>query len=106
MTMRQTNRARAGVFPMSDIRMTRGRGVRWGGRRKGAPIARRMVDCAFCDARIPLALALKTRGLCEKCRGEGGLGWRPVFDRDDGSGAVPDNLRRAYGLDEHGRQKG
>ena len=82
--------------------MTRGRG----GGRKGVPAARRMVGCAFCREKITLALAMQCGGICERCRGEGGLGWRPVFDRDDGSGAAPDNLRRAYGLDEHGRQKG
>jgi hypothetical protein len=35
------------------------------------------------------------REFCNRCVGEA---WQTVYDRDAGVGAIPENLRRNYGL--------
>jgi hypothetical protein len=62
-------------------------------------IAQRTVRCAFCRDPIPFQVAIKTRGVCKLCLAEiAELGWHTVYDRDGNIGAIPQNLRAAYGL--------
>lgn len=82
--------------------------TRHGGRRRGfTPVARRVVTCVFCHVRIGLRLAMKTAGLCERCRERevDANGGRVVFDRDAGIGEAPASLRERYGVDAHGRPR-
>ena len=62
-------------------------------------IAERVVKCVFCCDLIPLADALKQRGVCLLCGFEiAQLGWRTIYDRDLAIGRIPQNLRTAYNL--------
>lgn len=63
------------------------------------PTAQRMVKCAFCRDLMPLAEAVKGRGICRLCRLEiAEMSWRTIYDRDQRIGEIPENLREAYGL--------
>jgi hypothetical protein len=68
-------------------------------RSRTTTIAERTVRCAFCRDQIPFQVAIKTRGVCPLCLAEiAELSWRTVYDRDGNFGAIPQNLRAAYGL--------
>lgn len=61
--------------------------------------AQRTVKCAFCRDQMPLAEALRGRGVCRLCRLEiAELSWRTIYDRDLRIGEIPSNLRQAYRL--------
>ena len=62
-------------------------------------IADRTVKCVFCRQLMPLADAMKKRGVCLLCSFEiAELGWRTVYDRDLQLGQIPKNLRTSYKL--------
>ncbi len=66
---------------------------------KTTTISQRNVKCVFCRDPIPLAEAMKSRGVCRLCQVEiAELGWRTVYDRDLNIGEIPSNLRSAYNL--------
>jgi hypothetical protein len=59
----------------------------------------RTVRCLQCRHPIPRAESARFRGLCRICVEESAVaGWRLVYDREKGVGAIPSNLRAAYGL--------
>ena len=59
----------------------------------------RAVACMWCHQRTFRADVVRNRGLCQSCALENGvISWRLVYDRDRRIGAIPSNLRVAYGL--------
>jgi hypothetical protein len=59
----------------------------------------RVVRCLQCRTPIPMAEAARYRGMCRICVEESALaGWRIIYDREKGVGAIPRNLRAAYDL--------
>lgn len=59
----------------------------------------RFVRCMQCRTLVPMTESARYRGLCRICVEESALaGWRLVYDREKGVGAIPPNLRAAYGL--------
>jgi hypothetical protein len=64
-----------------------------------APARGRMTTCIWCHGPVLIAAARRHEGVCPLCVSENSeLGWRTVYDRDKGVGAVPANLRSAYRL--------
>jgi hypothetical protein len=62
-------------------------------------VSNRSATCLWCRRPAPHAEVVRNRGLCEPCATDNGeIGWRVVYDRDQQIGAIPLNLRRAYGL--------
>jgi hypothetical protein len=60
---------------------------------------RRTVRCLFCHEPVLLVFAAKHQGVCRRCLDEiTQLGWRTIYDRESGLGAIPQNLRDAYHL--------
>ena len=58
-----------------------------------------MVRCVWCRQPVRLVVAAKHEGVCPLCVAETSeLGWRIVYDRQRGLGAIPANLRAAYNL--------
>lgn len=69
-------------------------------RRRGHPVlapSRRTFRCLLCKAPVPMKTAFETGGACIRCVTTN-LGWHEVYDRDRRFGAIPENLKRAYGL--------
>ena len=65
-------------------------------RTKGAG---RSASCLWCHLQATYVEVVRNRGLCQACADDiGELGWRVVYDRDRKVGAIPRNLRIAYGL--------
>ena len=59
------------------------------------------VRCKSCDEEF--LVHITTFGfLCEDCE-RSGAGWATVFDRDAGTGSVPVEIQRRYGVDRFGR---
>jgi hypothetical protein len=68
-------------------------------RPRATSLAHRSVRCLSCRLPMPLADAVKRRGVCALCVEELAiLGWRLVYDRERKVGAIPPNLRAAYRL--------
>lgn len=59
----------------------------------------RMVACLWCHTATTQADVIRHHGLCRRCVHDNvSLSWRLVYDRDRNLGAIPSNLRVAYGL--------
>ena len=62
-------------------------------------VASRLVACLWCDESTTHADVTRNHGLCKSCVHDNvELSWRLVYDRDRNVGAIPINLRDAYGL--------
>jgi hypothetical protein len=62
-------------------------------------VSNRVVACLWCHAATTHAAVIRNHGLCVACaRDNGEISWRLVYDRDRHIGAIPPNLRVAYGL--------
>ena len=63
------------------------------------PAPSRLVACLWCHEATTRADAASHRGLCPNCVHDNvDLSWRLLYDRDRRIGAIPRNLRVAYGL--------
>jgi hypothetical protein len=63
------------------------------------PIKRRKVKCIWCHEPVLLSAANRHEGVCPLCLSESSeLGWRVIYDRERGVGAIPPNLKMAYQL--------
>ena len=59
----------------------------------------RVVACLWCHAAATQADVTRNHGLCQSCVEDNvEISWRLVYDRDRHIGAIPSNLRAAYGL--------
>jgi hypothetical protein len=59
----------------------------------------RVVTCLWCHGSTTQADAVRNRGLCRSCVHDNiEISWRLIYDRDSNIGAIPSNLRLAYGL--------
>jgi hypothetical protein len=59
----------------------------------------RIVACLWCHGDTTQADIVRNHGLCPGCVHDiVDLSWRVIYDRDRKIGAVPSNLRDAYGL--------
>ena len=59
----------------------------------------RNASCLWCHRQATYAEVVRNRGLCQPCAEDNeAIGWRVVYDRDRQIGAIPRNLRIAYGL--------
>ena len=62
-------------------------------------VSSRAVSCLWCHGDTSHADIMRNHGLCPSCVHDNvELSWRVVYDRDRKIGAVPSNLRVAYGL--------
>ena len=62
-------------------------------------VASRLVACLWCHETTTHADVTRNHGLCKSCVHDNiELSWRLVYDRDRDVGAIPANLRIAYGL--------
>jgi len=62
-------------------------------------VSNRVVACLWCHEATTHAEVVRNRGLCRRCAHDNGeISWRLVYDRDRNIGAIPSNLRIAYGL--------
>jgi hypothetical protein len=62
-------------------------------------VASRRVACLWCHETTTHADVTRNHGLCKSCAHDNvELSWRLVYDRDRRVGAIPVNLRDAYGL--------
>ena len=62
-------------------------------------VASRLVACLWCHESTTHADVTRNHGLCKSCVHDNvELSWRLVYDRDRNVGAIPVNLRDAYGL--------
>ncbi len=62
-------------------------------------VASRTVACLWCHAATTPADIMRHHGLCRACvRDNIEVSWRLIYDRDSKLGAIPSNLRVAYGL--------
>jgi hypothetical protein len=62
-------------------------------------VSNRTAGCLWCHQPTNYAEVVRNRGLCQACAEDNGeIGWRVVYDRDRHIGAIPRNLRVAYGL--------
>jgi hypothetical protein len=61
--------------------------------------ASRPVTCLWCHEFTTHADVMRNHGLCRNCVHDNvEISWRLIYDRDRNIGAIPDNLRLAYGL--------
>ena len=59
----------------------------------------RTATCMWCHGAATHADVVRNRGLCHACAHDNvEISWRLVYDRDRNIGAIPFNLRVAYGL--------
>ena len=59
----------------------------------------RTVSCLWCHESTTHSDLMRHHGLCHACvHGIADISWRVVYDRDREIGAIPVNLRVAYGL--------
>ena len=59
----------------------------------------RLVSCLWCHGDTTQSEIIRNHGLCPSCVHDSvDLSWRLVYDRDRKIGALPSNLRVAYGL--------
>jgi hypothetical protein len=59
----------------------------------------RLVTCLWCHGSTTQADVVRNRGLCRSCVHDNiEISWRVIYDRDSNVGAIPSNLRVAYGL--------
>ncbi len=64
-----------------------------------ARVSNRSATCLWCHQLAAHAEIVRNRGLCERCVNDNSeIGWRVVYDRERRIGAIPRNLRVAYGL--------
>jgi len=62
-------------------------------------VSSRTAACLWCHEVTTHADLMRNHGLCRSCVHDNvELSWRVVYDRDRKIGAVPSNLRLAYGL--------
>ncbi len=62
-------------------------------------LAGRAVSCMWCHAATTHADVMRNHGLCNSCVHDNvEISWRLIYDRDRNLGAIPNNLRLAYGL--------
>ncbi len=62
-------------------------------------VASRPAACMWCHEITTQADVTRNHGLCRSCVHDNvEISWRLVYDRDRNIGAIPSNLRHAYGL--------
>jgi hypothetical protein len=62
-------------------------------------VSGRLVGCLWCHQPSIHSEVVRNRGLCRTCIEQAAeISWRLVYDRDLKVGAIPANLRVAYGL--------
>ena len=62
-------------------------------------VSSRTVACLWCHEATTHSDVMRHHGLCHACVHDiADISWRLVYDRDRNIGAIPSNLRVAYGL--------
>ncbi len=62
-------------------------------------VSSRIVACLWCHGATTQADVVRNHGLCRSCVHDNiELSWRLIYDRDRSIGAIPANLRVAYGV--------
>lgn len=62
-------------------------------------VSSRVVSCLWCHQATTHHDVTRNHGLCQSCVHDNvEISWRLIYDRDRNIGAIPSNLRAAYGL--------